>query len=116
MKKVIRLTERDLTRIVKRTIKEEEEIMRGYEDLPDNPWNDELQDDLDYDNRMELSQLFKNLAREIEDAPAGTSKGEFREIQEIVNEYLKSAKWMLKAIKLGKNISDVEEDKFDDFV
>lgn len=113
MKKIIKLTEKDLENIVKRTIKEEE-MMRGYEDLPDNPWNDELQDDLDYDNREQLSNTFKNLSKEILDAPTGYGESEYDEIRKVVNKYMKSVMFLLKAIKMGKNIADVDEDPYDE--
>lgn len=113
MKKIIKLTEKDLENIVKRTIKEEE-MMRGYEDLPDNPWNDELQDELDYDNREQLSNTFKNLSKAILDAPTSYGESEYDEIRKVVNKYMKSVMVLLKAIKMGKNIADVDEDPYDE--
>jgi len=112
MKKIIKLTEKDLENIVKRTIKEEE-IMRGYEDEPDSPWNEELQDDLDYENRVELSGVFKNLSKAILDAPTGYGESEYDEIRKVVNRYMKSVMAYLKAIKMGKTVADIDEDPYD---
>jgi hypothetical protein len=91
------------------------DMTRGYPDEPNrDPWTDEDQESIDHDNRSQLVQTFKNLANEIEGVPDYTTKGEYEEVRQVLNYYMKSALSLLKAIKHGVNITDIEEDPYVD--
>jgi hypothetical protein len=61
MKKIVRLTERDLTRLVKRVIKEDEESMKSYKKMLSKIESDLDKDESDLDEIQNKLYDFDNL-------------------------------------------------------
>ena len=107
MKKVIRLTEADLTKIIKRTINEmdDEDFMRSV----DRNWEDRMEDEDDYKDRSMYSPYYGDDEDFEEDEEWGqTDMGE-EELQDLIEE----ARDILEN-ELGFSIDAINEmDEFD---
>jgi len=80
MKKIIRLTERDLTRIVKRVIKENEMDYSAEDAIT------ELQDYVNINSHLSMNRLLRDISRASDEAEKILSDEEYKKFMDYVSE------------------------------
>ena len=80
MKKIIRLTERDLTRIVKRVIKENEMDYSAEDAIT------ELQDYVNINSHLSMNRLLRDISRASDEAEKILSDEEYKKFMDYVSD------------------------------